>query len=323
MKFDIYAINTIADICASTPVTNDHELLLLKLTQIYPDLSFEHVLTRGGWHRTGGVLNNKGERVTDRLAEWAESQSADDIHTFIDKYLDAGYIVTGFAGKTHYFVAQTGEAAQDFIQLEVEELQEVEDHMLLGSDSLPDDIEEISNPMDTKKLSAEPVGEPNYNFRRITSISDFMKSMTESNRPEESRPDNKAVTTRRFMQDWDRSSANETGPFCSHWVLSLQEYTDAYGEHIKLAKPVSAFTGELPMLRPDNIDRGLRLANLIHGFDHDIGFPMAWYFCMLNHNGVPHQLPEAIHKDLMGAYDYLSAKDLRVFKDWYDKPYGI
>jgi hypothetical protein len=106
-------------------------------------------------------------------------------------------------------------------------------------------------------------------------------------------------------------------------VLSLQEYTDAYGEHIRLAKPVSTFAGELPRLRLDDFDRGSRLANLIHGFDHDVGFPMAWYFYMLSHNGVPHQLPEAIHKDLMGAYDYLPAKDLKVFKDWYDKQYGI
>jgi hypothetical protein len=318
MKFDIYAISTIADTCASTPVTNDHELLLYKLTQIYPELSFAHVLTRGGWHRTGGVLNAEGERVSDRLAEWVESESGGDIQTFLDKYLGAGYIVTGFTGKTHYFVAQTGETAQDFIQLEVEEMQEVKDHSLLGSDILPDDIEDVSNPIHTKKLNADPVGEPNYNFRRITSISDFMKSMIDGNRP-----DNKSVTTKRFMQDWDRSSANEFGAFCFHWVLSLQEYTDAYGEHIKLAKPVSVHAGELPMLRLDDIDRGSRLANLIHGFDHDVGFPMAWYFYMLSHNGIPHQLPEAIHKDLMGAYAYLPAKDLKVFKDWYEKPYGI
>lgn len=322
MKFDIYAINKIADTCASTPVTADHELLLQKLEQIYPELNFGHVLTRGGWHRTGGVLNKQGERVTDRLAEWVETESAGDVNEFIDKYLGAGYIVTGFTGKTSYFVASTGEHACDFIQLEVEELQEVTNHELLGGESLPDDIEDISNPMDTKKLPAEPVGEPGYTFRRITSISDFMQAMSEGIRLDESRPDEKAITMRRFMDDWDRSSAKEYGAFCYHWVLSLQEYTDAYGEPVMQARPVSTFTGELPKYKINDADRGTRLANLIHDFDHDVGFPMAWYFYMLSHSAVPHQLAEAIHKDLMGAYAYLPAKDLKVVKDWYKQPYG-
>lgn len=322
-RFDIYAINTLADACASTVVMDDHELLLKKLSQIYPDLSFSHVMTRGGWHRSGGVLDDKGQRVAERFTDWVETESGGDIDEFIEKYLDAGYIVTGFTGKTNYFVARTGEAAEDFIQLEVEELQEVKDHILLGGDSLPDDIDDVTNPMDTKKLSAEPVGEPRYMFRRITSICDFMKSMSDGIRSDLLRPDDKAVIIRRFMDDWDRSSAKESGVFSEHWVLSLQEYTDAYGEHIMQAKPVSVFTDELPQLRLDDVGHGTRLANLVHGFDHDIGFPMAWYFYMLTHSEVPHQLAEAIHKDLMGAYAYLPAKDVKVLKDWYEKPYGV
>lgn len=323
MKFDIYAINTLSDTCVSTPVQDDHELLLQKLKQIYPELDFEHVLTRGGWHRAGGVLDDKGERVADKLSDWVETESGGDVDVFIEKYLDTGYVVTGFTGKTNYFVAATGETASDFIQLEVEQLQEVKDHILLGGETLPDDIEDISNPMDTQKLSAEPVGEPIYTFRRITSISDFMHSMSDGVRLDVCRPDDKAVTIRRFMDDWDRSSSKESGAFCQHWVLSLQEYTDAYGEHIMQAKPVSVFDGKLPQLRIDAVDRGTRLANLVHDFDHDIGFPMAWYFYMLSRSEVPHQLAEAIHKDLMGAYAYLPAKDLKVVKDWYEKPYGI
>jgi len=44
---------------------------------------------------------------------------------------------------------------------------------------------------------------------------------------------------------------------------------------------------------------------------------------MLSHREVPHQLAESIHKDQMGAYDYLPARDLKVLRDWSAQPYGI
>jgi len=148
MKFDIYATNTLAVTCMSTPVSGDHELLLQKLSQDYPELHFSHVLTRGGWHRTGGVLDKDGQRITDSLPVWLETESEGDVNLFIDRYLEAGYIVTRIIGSTHYFVASTGGAASDFVQLEVEELQEIKDHILLESETLPDDIEDIVHPVE-------------------------------------------------------------------------------------------------------------------------------------------------------------------------------
>jgi hypothetical protein len=68
--------------------------------------------------------------------------------------------------------------------------------------------------------------------------------------------------------------------------------------------------------------RGAGLANLIHGFDRVVGYPFAWYFHMLTHKPVPHQLAEAVHADLMGAYEYLLARDLKVLRDWHARPYG-
>ncbi len=323
MKFDIYTTNTLAVTCMSTAVSDDHQPLLQKLSQDYPDLHFTHVLTRGGWHRTGGVLSKEGKRITDSLPVWLETESDGDINLFIDRYLEAEYIVTRIIGSTHYFVASTGDAASDFVQLEVEELQEIKDHILLASEVLPDDFEDVANPAMIEKLPAEPVAEACYRFRRITSISDFTRSMSEGICSETCRPDDKAVTMRRFMDDWDRSSSKESGPFCQHWVLSLQQHTDVYGEPIMHARPVSTYGDTLPKITLTVEDRGLRLANLIHGFDHNVGFPMAWYFYMLSDRAVPHLLAEVIHKELMGAYAYLPAKDLKVVNDWYGQPYGI
>ncbi len=312
-------INKISKGCDDTPLSSDHELLLNKLQKINPQQPFVHVLTRGGWHRTGGIVNAKGERVADKLREWLEIESAGDVNHLINQYADSGFIATRLIGKTHYFTAQTGEAAEDFIQLEIEELYEVQDHILFSSELFADDIEDIIYPVDVEKIPAELVTEPHYIFRRMTSIEDFMQSMSEHTMNRSS----KFISIQRFMQDWQHSSAKEVGAFCHHWVLSLQEYTDSWGESIKQAKPVSTFTGDIPLIKLNNENRGSRLANLVRSFDQIIGYPMAWYFFMLSHSEVPHQLAAAIHNDLMGAYDYLPVRDLKVLKDWSEKPYGL
>ena len=319
MSIAVSIIDNIAKICASTVVDSEHEVLRQKLLHIYPDLTFMHVLTRGGWHRAGGVVNSEGERVAEHLLEWVETVTAGDVGQLFEKYADSGYIATNYIGKTHFFVAQIGETAQDFVQLEVEELQEVFDHVMFSNESIPDDIEDIVDPIDVEKLQPEKLGRPRYVFRRMTSIPDFMQDMSEHMKER----GHKTISVQRFLQDWDRSSSKDTGPFCHHWILSLQEYTDAWGEPIMQAKPVSTFVEDVSLMKLNGVHRGSRLAQLIHGFDHDIGYPMAWYFFMLSHNEVPHQLAEAIHKDQLGAYDYLPPKDLMVLKDWYAKPYGV
>jgi hypothetical protein len=319
MNFNDSIINNIAHTCANIQVKKDHQLLLHKLTQIIPGLAFDHILTRGGWHRTGGVLDRKGVHISNKLHDWVERVSTGDLSKLIGRYADSGYIVTSLIGKTHYFVAKTGETAQDFVQLEVEELQEVQDHALFSNEVLADDIEDVTDPSDIEKLQPEPVGEPHYLFRRITSIADFVQTM--SKRMLER--GNKYNPLQRFMQDWDRSSSKETGAFCYHWILMLQKYTDVWGEPVMQAKPVSTLTKKLPLIKLNGIHGGSRLATLIHGFDHDAGYPMAWYFYMLSHTEVPHKLAEAIHDDRVGAYDYLPVRDVKVLNEWYLKPYGI
>jgi len=319
MNTVIYVNDELANTCASTQVQNDHQLLIQKLLRLYPELKFVHVLTRGGWYRSAGIIDANGNRITDSCRQWLETKSNGDIHQLIDQYIDSAYIATVFVGKTHYFVAQTGDAASDFVQLQIEELQEVKHHLLFNEDSFADDIEDIIDPVDVEKLAEEPVTESRYLFRRITSISDFVQSMAEKKLDK----NKTAIPIQRFMQDWDRSSSKEARPFCHHWVLSLQQHTDPWGEPIMQAKPVSTFNQELSLMKVQSEYRGSELARLVHGFDHNIGYPMAWYFFMLSHSGVPHQLAEAIYKDLMGTYDYLPARDLKVLKDWSEKPYGV
>lgn len=309
------AIHKVSGVCSFTGVSEGHIQLLKNLSQTLPDLAFTVALTRGGWHRIGGLIDIEGNRISDHLIDWIEHNSASDITNLYAIYAEAGYVVTHVHGKTHYLVARTGDAPQDFIQLEIEELQELADHLLFGEDESPDDIDDLIEPAMITRVEQEPVGESRYMFRRMTSIADYLQRMSEKK--------GKISATQRFIEDWARSSAGECGTFSDHWVLGLREYTDAYGEPVILAQPVSTHTEDIPRLEKEHVSHGPKLANMIHGFDRHMGYPMAWYFYMLTHSNVPYQLVEAIRHDQMGAYDYLPQKDLAVLKDWYNNPYSI
>jgi hypothetical protein len=62
------------------------------------------------------------------------------------------------------------------------------------------------------------VGPPRLLFRRLVQIGDLLASQDVSRQ------------VRRFLEDWDRSSAGECAAFSDHWVLSLREYQDRDGE---------------------------------------------------------------------------------------------
>lgn len=316
----VFALDDITNICTGTSVSDDHSLLLQKIKRVYPQFDFVHVLTRGGWHRIGGVLDASGKSLAKNLPDWLEQESGGNLDTLLDQYLDAGFKVSLLRGATHYFVAQTGDLARQFVQLEVESLREVVDRQLFDINNPPDDFSDIIEPLHPLRLEPSALGDAFYDFRRMTDIDQFIVSMQQQDASHEKKPSEKLL---RFMQDWDRSSARESGAFCLHWVLGLQEYTDPWGESVKRAKPASVFDGDLtqPAMNPDL--RGVELARLIHAFDHLVGYPMAWYFFMLSRPEVPYQLADAIHRDLMGAYDYLPARDLKIIKDWSAKPYAV
>lgn len=308
-------VDRLSGVCSFTRVSDNHARLLEQLSEVLPGLVFEVALTRGGWHRTGGLVDSAGERISYSLAEWIEQTGHGDIAQLCAEFAEAGYVVTHLHGKTHYLVARTGPEPQDFIQLEVEELQEVTDHALFNGKEFPDDFDDLIEPVSLTPVAPECVGNPRYAFRRITSIADYLTRMSDRN--------HKSNAVRRFIDDWSRSSAGECGTFSDHWVLVLHEYTDAYGQPVMLARPVTTHTGEIPRLEKKQVCHGSKLANMIHGFDRDMGYPMAWYFYMLTHSNVTYQLVEAIHDDQMGAYDYLPPKDLAVLIDWYNQPYSI
>jgi len=301
----------VAQACAALPEGADLPALIAAIEGVLPGLEVRHVLTRGGWHRLGGVVDLDGRRIARHIETWAEAESQGDIETWLCKLAELRYFATRLNGQTHYLVACTGPAAADYIQIEIEEIQEVLERCITDPDWFPDSIAEFVDPLDFPRLDPEPVGVPRLLFRRLVQVSDLLRS-----------PD-ASVALRRFLDDWDRSSAGECAAFSDHWVLSLREYQDRDGEGRLTAKPASTLSDPIPAV-PDNLTaRGAELANLIHGLDRRIGYPFAWFFQMLTDKRISHRLADAVHADLMGAYAYLPARDLKVLRDWYDRPYGV
>ena len=301
----------VAQVCQRFTAGEGIETLVAAIASELPGLSLHHVMTRAGWHRLGGVVDLEGNRVAHNITEWAEAESGGDIDELMFKLADARYFATRLDGQTHYLVAQTGPRARDFIQIEIEQLQEVLDRTISDPDWFPDSIADFVDPLDYPRLAPEPIGPPRWLFRRLTRVADLVASRDASPR------------LVRFLDDWDRSSAAESEGFCRHWVLAIRTYQDRDGEGHLTAKPVHVLANPIPTLPDAEVARGARLANQIHGFDRLLGYPFAWYFHMLTNPRVSHKLAEAVHADLVGAYDYLPARDLKVLRDWYRDPYGI
>ncbi|MBK1720818.1 hypothetical protein [Thiocystis violacea] len=301
----------VAQACQAVAVPDSIEAIVAAIQAELPDLSVRHAMTRAGWHRLGGVVDLDGKRIAHNITEWAEAESGGDIDELMFKLADVQYFATRMNGRTHYLVARTGPLARDFIQIEVEQLQEVLDRTISDPDWFPDSIADFVDPIDFPRVEHEPVGAPRLLFRRLVRVPDLVAS-----------PDAGPKLVR-FLDDWDRSSAGESDGFCHHWVLSIREYQDRDGDGHLMAKPVPVMPEQVPELPGAEVARGAKLANQIHGFDREMGYPFAWYFHMLTNRKVSHQLAEAVHADLMGAYDYLPARDLKVLREWYQTPYGL
>lgn len=308
---------SLAELCVKSSVAAGCGALARAASELWPGLSFRDVLARGGWYRLGGVIDAKGNRVAEDLEKWAEAELArhgDDWHAFHDNYAERGLRATRLTGKTHYLVAICGDGAGDFIQAEIEELQEVAGHALFDDAAPPTSTEELVDPRDDKS-AAVALGIPFYALRRLTDVHDFLGRMAAQ------KPDPQPV--HRFVEAWDKSSAGATTVFSHHWVLTVREHLDRYRQNLLYASPVAALNGAAPAFEADYGAQGLALSQALQRFDRQIGYPMAWFFHMLTTKAVPHAVAGAVINDLQSGFSYLPERDAAVIKDWLYQPYGF
>lgn len=301
-------------LCSELTPEQGTDALIESIDRLAPGLKFKLALTRGGWHRLGGVIDRDYQRVAGSIVHWVEEQAVEDVDELVAAYEHSGYFATRLSGKTHFITAAYGEAPQDFIQIEIEELRETLDRPLVDPDWFPDSVEEFLEPIDYPRLETEPVGEAHYQFRRITNIAHLLSRVGSRRAIDD---------LHRFLADWSYSSAGLATRFCDHWVLALREYRDQEGLLRLTARPVPTSGGETADLAQVTGLRGTELARALHVYDRDLGYPFAWFFMMLGQRSANYALAEAVLADQKEAYDYLPARDLKVLWDWEARPYSV
>ena len=304
--------------CVQVQVSQGPAALARELARIAPGYTFRQILSRGGWYRLGGVVDAAGSVVADNLEQWAADELADhddDMHAVADDYAGRGLRATRLTGKTHYWVATTGAGAADYLQVEIEELQEVACHALFGDGALPGSIEELVDPREPAGATPSPLGVPFYTLRRVVHIGDFLARMR-AQKPE-------PQPIQRFIDAWEKSSAGNAVQFSQQWVVAVREHLDRYRQPIYNATPIAAVNGQSPKFESEFGARGLALQAALTRFDRQVGYPMAWFFHMLTTRNVPHAVAAAVVEDMQSGFRYLPERDVQVLKDWLHRPYGF
>jgi hypothetical protein len=308
----------IAELCVRVPVASGAAGLARELAAVAPKLAFREVLSRGGWYRLGGVVDAGGDHVSGDIEKWAEAElhrHGDDFLSLVDAYANSGFRATRLTGKTHYWVASTGPTGSDFVQVEIEELQEVACRTLFGDDDAPASLDDLIDSQPAPGAAPQPLGIPFYALRRVTDIADFLGRMR-AQKPE-------PQPVHRFIEAWEQSSASTVAQFSNFWVLAINEHLDRYRQSILHATPVAAVNGALPRFDGSFGARGLALRDALQRFDRQAGHPMAWFFHMLTTKAVPHAVATAVVEDMQSGFGYLPERDLQVVRNWLHRPYGF
>lgn len=311
-------VQELAEACVEIPVAQGPAAIARELARIAPHYAFRETLSRGGWYRLGGVVGVDSQHVADNIERWLADELAshdEDLAAVAAAHEKEGLRATRLIGKTHYWVARTGSGAADFVQVEIEELQEVACHTLFADGKVPASTEELVDPRDGCTGDQIALGLPFYQLRRVTAIADYLAAMR-AQKPE-------PQPIHRFIADWERSSAGHASDFSNHWVLAIREHLDRYRQPIRSATPVVALNGTPPRFEIPYGAHGLSLAAALQQFDKQLGYPLSWFFHMLTTKVVPHAVATVVIEDMQAGYGYLPDRDVQVVRDWLHQPYGF
>lgn len=305
----------VVETCARVPVSAGPGALVKALGQALPDWKFRHALSRGGWYRLGGIVDADGASLTDDLEAWVEEaldQRDGDLAHLAEDFAGQALYATRRVGQTHYLVAAAGDGSDDFLQLEIEDLQEMRAHRLFAN--APTTVEELVDPRSGGE-SPRPLGLPFYAFRRIQHVGAFLRRML-AQKPE-------PAAIHRMLADWSACSASHTSDFCNHWVIATREHLDRYHQPVFRAQPIAALAGEPPEFAAPPGSTGLKLHDALGHFDRGAGYPMAWYFHMLTSKAVPHWVAQSVVEDALAGFAYLPQRDVDVVRGWLHRPYAL
>ncbi|MEW6039750.1 MAG: hypothetical protein AB1648_16130 [Pseudomonadota bacterium] len=313
-RFDGHLLDRL---CKDTLASSGDAGLLDRLRQAYPGYPLHLARLGHEWYRLGGIVKPNGTRIAADIGEWAERtyiECGQNFNTLLAHCEEGGFLATHHSGVTLYLVAQIGPRAEDFVQIEVDRTQETADRYLIDPENPPEDLEGLIDPLEPVSVEPFAVGAARYAYRRKTEVALFMRELGRH------RADRHPA--RRFMDDWNDSSAGQQRVFCEDWSLRLFQHIGRHGEQIMNVEIVHNRTREVPRLEGPDGKKGKALAALLNRFDAQAGYPFAWYFHMLKGLVSPH-VGEAVQRDLSKDYAYLPDRDAGVLKQWAASPYVL
>lgn len=308
----------IAECCKKIIPGQTDDVLLSKLQTLIPHYPLHLAMVGDEWYRLGGVVDMEGKRVANDLIEWVERtylECGQNLQTLIDYTLEQKLIATKQTGKTLYFVIQTGDQAEDFILIEIDKTHEVSDRMLVDEQNPPADLEEFIDPLQPYCIESFCFGHSRYAYRRKTDVKLFMEVIAEKHSHEH--------PVKRFMQDWNQSSAGAKSRLSNDWIIRPYRHTGRFGEQIVNVELINTHQQHLPHLEDFAGKKGSALSNLLNRFDRQAGYPFAWFFYMVKGKLVSSHCAESVYRDIAGDFSYLPDRDEAILRAWISKPYNV
>lgn len=324
----------LAKICKHSLPGLDDELLLSKLQSLNPDYPVRLAKTGEEWYRLGGIVDMEGNRIASDLIEWTERtyiECGKNLQTLIDHAREQKLIATRQTGNTLHFVVQTGSKAEQFIQIDIDKTHEMSDRLLVSEHTPPDDLEEFIDPLEPECIETFCIGtsaiapgmalppasmqSSRYSYRRKTDVSIFMDEINKYHIEEH--------PVQRFMDDWNRSSAQQKAVLSDDWIVRPFRHTGRFGEQQINVEIVNTQRKNVPQLDDIHGKKGVSLHNLLTRFDRQAGYPFAWFFYMVKGKLVSSHSGVAVFKDISGDFSYLPERDVAVLKDWVSTPYSV
>ena len=320
MANQIFPINgqELAKICKQTLANTDKEALLRTIQDLSPKTPILLAKTDNEWYRLGGIVDKTGHRIADDLVEWTERtyiECGRNLQTLIEHALDEKLIATQQIGNTLHLIVQTGTEAAEFIQIDIDKTQEAADRFLVNHNSHPEDLEEFIDPLNPEFIEAFNIDTARYSYRRKTDVAVFMNEINQYHLEEH--------PVQRFMNDWNRSSANQNTRLSNDWIIRPFRNTGRFGEQIINVELINTQQKNIPQFENIIGKKGLALNNLLTRFDRHVGYTFAWFFYMVKGDLVSLQTGLAVYKDITGDFSYLPERDATILKDWVTNPYRV
>lgn len=309
---------SLSRICAATEPAPTPDLLIKNINAAAGARDFSLTFTDRGWYRLGGIVDAEGRRIADSVEDWVTAEGGDDIIGLAARHADSGHIATAISGKTLYLSAPTGPRALDFLQIEVEELHEVTDHELFDAERVPDTIEDIIDPVDARAVPRKEVAPPRYHVKQLLDFSSLGEELTSEFAGD--------PAFRRFLRDWEQSSAGDRKPFHKCWAVEVLPVLADVGEHKNKVRLLSPHADAVHTFDMSGRGAGGSIFKMLASLDREAGYPMAWYFLMLTKKFMSRAMLTAIREEITWSrrdMSFLEPRDRRILDSWIDAPYTV